>query len=306
MLSPEQIALRKKYLGASEAAAVLGLSPFNSAADIFYRKTTDATDAPPTAAMESGTRLEPVILDWAEERLGCKIVRNLPSAIDQRTGILLATPDGAIEAANAGVEAKRTGMREGWGDPGTDQIPDMYLVQTHHQMYVMGWVKVWVPVLFMGQFTESWEMYVVHHDQEIQNAIVGREVEWWNKHVVKGVAPDDAKPSLDLLKRLRRTGERVILGGNGVEAADAYLALNEQRKAIEKQEEEAKAAVIALLGLDAPADEGLLPDGRLITFRSQNSAPGTDTKLLRAKWPEAYAAVVTQGTHRVLRIQKAK
>lgn len=303
-LTPEQLALRKNYLGASEAAAVLGLSPFASPADIYYRKTTDADDEKPTAAMESGSRLEPVILDWAEEFLGVKLDRNLPSVIDRRTGILLATPDASIPAANSGVEAKRTSLRDLWGDPGTDHIPDIYLCQVHHQMYVMGWVKVWVPVLFIGQYAESWEMYEVEHDAQIQQALVEREVEWWNKHVVRRVPPGDEKPSLDLLKRLRRTGERVILGANGVEAWEAFAALNEKRKELAKQEDEAKAGVISLLGLKDPAEEALLPDGRLITYYSQKSAPSIDTKLLRAKWPEAFEACVQQGSHRVLRIKK--
>ena len=69
-LTPQQLAERKNYIGASESAAVLGLSPFQSAADLYFEKVGDVEPRPATEAMESGTRLEPVIIDWCAARLG--------------------------------------------------------------------------------------------------------------------------------------------------------------------------------------------------------------------------------------------
>lgn len=311
MLTTEQLELRKKHLGASEAAAIFDKDPFQTAADVYFRKTIDAPveDDEPTEAMMRGNRLEEPLLQFAEERLNCEIVRGstIGSIVDPISGILLATPDGAIVEKNEGIEAKSTIKMDDWGDEGTDEVPDQVLIQCSHQMYVMGWVRVWVPVLMLTAFRDEWRMYCVNRNDKLCDTIAQQEIVWWNRHVVAREPPTDEPPPIEVMKRLHRQPQSlVMLGENDTEAVEEWLDAVQTRKVAQKDEDEAKAAVMALLGLDEPAEAAQLPDGRTVTYFSQRSSPSVDTKRLRAEFPKIYDGFVTQGSHRVMRLKKGR
>ncbi|HRR40229.1 MAG TPA: YqaJ viral recombinase family protein [Syntrophales bacterium] len=67
---------RRKHLGSSDVAAILGVDPFKNAYDVWLEKTgkVDSSDISSEAA-EIGNALETGILNLAERRLG-KILRN--------------------------------------------------------------------------------------------------------------------------------------------------------------------------------------------------------------------------------------
>lgn len=311
-LTAEQLKLRETTIGASEAPAVLGLSPFATPAEIYWRKVGKPDADKPTAAMESGSRLEPVILDWCADRIGHKIIDRGVMMIDPITGCLSAIPDGRVEGRPELVEAKKTSQVAGWGDEGTDQIPENYLVQTHEQMEVAarcGVVieRVWVPVLMLAGFREEWRLYCVERNEDLGGEIAERCTKFYREHIEARVPPDDSPAPLDILKRLRRQPKsQVILGGNGIEAWEALEKDKAAEKAATEKREASQAAVLALLGIDNPAESALLPDGRLITYLSQKSAPSVDSARLRAEFPAAYEACFKQGTHRTLRIRKGE
>lgn len=303
-MDAKQLEQRRHTLGASEAAAVLGLSPFASPADVYWSKVLPVEKDAPTAAMQSGIRLEPVILEWCAERLGTALQRVEPKVAAD--GILSASPDSVVSGRNEGVEAKRTTMPDGWGTEGTDEIPDHYLLQTHHQMYVWGFERVWVPVLIIGAYRDEWRLYCVNRDKDVQQAIAEKEIAWWNAHVVPHNPPANEPPAIELLKGLRREPKStVILGHNGVEAWEAYREACEAAKIADAEKEAAQARILAMLGTTEPAEAATLPDGRTITYLSQRSAPKVDHVTFKAEHPDLHQKYVTQGTHRVLRIKKA-
>lgn len=302
MLTPEQLASRHLTLGASETAAVLNLSPFATPREIYDRKTL-AVETPATDAMLSGTYLEGGIIAWLMDRIGCDIQTNFPTTIGP-DGILSATPDGKISLRPEGVEAKLSGKPDEWGAEGTDEIPDHYLVQAQQQMYVMDWEVVWFPVLMLTGYTREFKLFRVGRDEEAIGEIVEHATGWWKRHVVTRTPPPNTSPTLELLKRVRREPESCVeLGADALELVERWEASKATAKAASEAEEQAKALLLEQLG---PAESGVLPDGRRLTFRSQNSAPKVDTTLLRAESPELAARVINQGTHRVLRVQKAK
>lgn len=311
-LTAEQLKLRETTIGASEAPAVLGLSPFATPADIYWRKVGKPEADKPTEAMESGTRLEPVILDWCGERLGRKVIDRGVMMIDPISGCLSAIPDGRVEGRRELVESKKTSLTAGWGDEGTDQIPENYLVQCHEQMEVAARCgilieRVWVPVLMLAGFREEWRLYCVERNEDLGAEIAGRCTAFYKEHIEARVPPDGSTPPLDIIKRLRREPKsQVILGGNGIEAWEALDKAKAAAKEADAKKDEAQAAVLALLGIDNPAESALLPDGRLISYLSQKSAPSVDSARLRAEFPAAYEACFKQGTHRTLRIRKGE
>ena len=72
---PDWLELRKKGLGGSDAAAVLGISPFRTARDLYYDKLgiVTADDQANWVALEVGTLLEPLVARIFEAKTGLKV-----------------------------------------------------------------------------------------------------------------------------------------------------------------------------------------------------------------------------------------
>jgi putative phage-type endonuclease len=71
-------AIRQTGIGASEAAAALGIDPYRSRFALYCEKTgqVDAKDLSDVEAVEWGTRLEPVVVQAFGERTGRHVQHN--------------------------------------------------------------------------------------------------------------------------------------------------------------------------------------------------------------------------------------
>lgn len=171
--NPEWHRIRRGGISASEIAGVLGISPWDSAFSLYWRKV-EGWDTQATEDMSTGTILEAGIADlWADRcdpHENLVIVRAGLYASDERPW-QLATPDRLIHPAcpccdgrggcdsgcsgvpgacsdcrNTGLggpadevlECKWTGTWDGWGDVGSDDIPPHYRAQVLQQCDVLG------------------------------------------------------------------------------------------------------------------------------------------------------------------------
>lgn len=139
---------RRRGLGASDAAAVLGISPWRTNVELWEEKTgrrkpADIGDKP---AVRYGNEAEPLLralfsLDHPEFR-----VSFAPYKIICREGspFITCTPDGELEELDTGrrggLEIKTTEIRSPLDWRKWDgQIPDYYYAQVCHQMLAAGW-----------------------------------------------------------------------------------------------------------------------------------------------------------------------
>lgn len=285
-ITPEQREARKKYIGSSDAAAIVGLSPFANAADVYYSKVEDIQKEE-TAAMSEGTRLEPVVLDWAATQI-CGPGEKFSMLRDQfRTmpPYACANHDALIVGAAQGVEAKTTGIVGpafgDWGEEGTDEVPEHVIIQCQHQMMVSALELVWVPVLIGGQ---GFKMYRVVRNDDLIHSLIVRLAEFWEEHVVKRVPPEVVPHDTSILRRLRREPNKVVsIPGTIVSNwLDAKAAAAEAAKA----KEIAEAVLLTCLG---DAEAGDSEAGR-VTFYEQTRKGYT----------------VEDKTYRVLRLPKGR
>jgi putative phage-type endonuclease len=147
------LAARSRGLGASEIAAVLGLSPCQSPFGLYWAKI-QGWRVEPTEEMLNGLRLEPAIADWWAETQdpneNLRIVHAGLYAHPERRW-QLATPDRLIyldldcdlgdpwARPLAVLECKWVAQSwDGWGEPGTDDIPVHYRAQVLWQCDEMG------------------------------------------------------------------------------------------------------------------------------------------------------------------------
>lgn len=175
--------LRRAGVTASEIAAILGLSPWNSAFNLYWSKV-NAWDAEGNEFTSTGSHLEDAIADWWMAE--CDPLENLADGL---AGLYahperpwqLATPDRLLylvcdscdgkggvglgpcadcmcagykpDDLKALLECKWVAHSwDGWGEPGTDEIPVYYRAQALWQLDVMGVDEVHFAALGPGGF----------------------------------------------------------------------------------------------------------------------------------------------------------
>lgn len=287
-ITAEQVIARRRHVGSSDAAAILGLDPHRTAYDVWLSKTAELADDGGSEAMAIGNWLEPKLVEWASDQVGSPYRKSPPTVVGP-CGIIAMNFDGLEDRdePESFIEAKTTGLLEGWGEPGTDEVPERVLVQTHIGFAIVPSLRVaWVPVL-LGDWGLKRRLYCVKRNDTLANEIAATCRDWWESHVVANVAPIGF-PTLDVLKRVKREpASSVELGPDGVVAFDLLATATAERKEAETREEELKAAAIAMLGT---AESATLPDGRVATYlethRKGYAVKDTTFRTLRVKGPK--------------------
>src|SRR5262249_33219305 len=283
-ITAEQRETRKRYLGSSDIAAVLGYDQFKTAADVYWSKIA-TTVAKKSDAIEAGIFLEDAICNYAASiRLKVKVLRN-EFRIEQGRAeqIFAANHDALIEGRSEGIEAKYSSDLIGWGQEGSDEVPERVYLQCQHQAYVSDLEIVWVPVLLIAWRAE-FRLYCVPRNEDLIRLIVDEGRRFWREHVEARVPPDGIwTPPLTVAKAIKReAGSIVQLDEAAIEVWERYESIKENARGYVEVKDQAQAEVLALLG---DCEAGQLPDGRLITYREQNSVPSVDHALFRATDP---------------------
>ena len=160
--TPEWYEARKSTIGASEAAAVCGLSRYAQPLEIYNRKKGASDDEAQTKAQRRGHVFEDATLTLYHDRVGGTLLKTVPMMIHPAWDFMSATPDaiwmpdedirkpnliGALKAQSIPVDAKTTMHWHEFGEEGTDDIPQEYVMQAQQQMAVTGAPRCDLPVL---------------------------------------------------------------------------------------------------------------------------------------------------------------
>jgi putative phage-type endonuclease len=285
VITTEQRELRRKYLGSSDAAAVLGLDAYRSAADVYLQKTAPVDDDKGNEHTDRGNLLEPVLIQYAvrEAKLADVVTGEM---VVHPSGLLASNFDARSGDGTAIVEAKTTVMGEEWGDPGTDQVPDRVNVQVAHQFCCLPTARIaWVPVLLPGFKSFDWRIYRIDRNDELCAIVEKSGLKFMREFVRAGVKPTDFRPNLEILKRVRREPGKVISVPDRVVgrwlAAKAVLKLAE--KAVEREETRLQERMAA------EKAEGARFSGGIVTYLETTR--------------KAYTATVAECRYRTLRLK---
>ena len=250
--TPEWLAARATGIGASEAAAVCGLSSYETPLHVYARKVGELAEKDDTDAMWWGRKIEPLILERWLEKPGRKMPCRYPCPMFRRDGFAFqtATPD-AILYGGEGVEIKSTTWRRAGelGAEGTDEAPAEWVLQCQQAMAVCGLDAMYLVVLIDKD--RIWEGYVERNESLIER-ITAAEAELWDR-IQRRDPPEpswqhDATP--DLIKTLSRAvnDEVVELPGEVAELWARQKVLAEQIKTLETERELCRSKVAFAMG----------------------------------------------------------
>ena len=179
---------RKKYLGGSDLGAICGLSTYRTALDVYLDKTSDDIREETNAAMRWGNLLEDVVAKEYAEVTGQTIEIEPNTIYHPSMKFLAANIDRWVGDKEYVLECKTAGFNKGkeWGDLGTDQIPESYLVQVAFYAAICDVPKVDIAVLIGGQ---DFRIYTYNRNKELEDKLIKIACNFWHNHIEKRIPP---------------------------------------------------------------------------------------------------------------------
>ena len=282
---------RRKGIGASDAAVILGVSPFSSPYKLWAEKVglVDPPDISDREWIEWGHRLEPIIAEAFADRSGRRVTMWPRFDIAQHAALdwMRCTPDaiqhGGEKLLNGLVEIKNVNAFkvEEW----ENEPPLQYQVQIQHQMEVTGATWGTLVVLIGGQKL-MW--FDVERNERFIAALLAQESIFWGQ--VQGAeAPDvdGLKATAATLKALHPedNGETIALPADAITWAERLDELKGELREREEQRRLLENKIKAALGKNT---FGQFPDGSGFSYKTQarkgfTVAPGQSRVLRRVK-----------------------
>jgi putative phage-type endonuclease len=179
---------RKSYLGGTDLAAIAGLSPYRTALDVYLDKTSDDITCETNAAMRWGNLLEDVVAKAYSEDTGQTIEIEPNTIYHPSMKFLAANIDRWVGDKEYVLECKTAGFTrcKEWGEVGTDQIPESYLIQVAYYASICDVPKVDIAVLIAGQ---DFRIYTYNRNKDLEDKIIKIGVNFWHNHIEKRIPP---------------------------------------------------------------------------------------------------------------------
>jgi len=324
---------RKNGLGASESAAALGYSQYQTPLDIYLQKLGLAPAFEGNAATKRGNRLEPIVAQYFQDDIenefdGAKVYTvselfeampnfqfpsNCVRTFEDNKGtdtfvsienpFMFSSPDRILIIENDyfGVEIKTA------NDFGLKTAEDViekhqeWLFQCHYNMIVTGlkkWYLVWV-----NDFNLELHYFVVDYEQELASEIIKEIGSFWHNHILSQVPPDPQTVEDIIYLYPTPTSEPPLEATNELfEVLKEYEGYKSSARLYEAQADALKDKIACAVG-----NSSLITFGgvKVATYNAQTSKR-IDTDLLKKEMPGIYEQYCRITNTRVLRITKPK
>lgn len=286
------LAERRTGLGASDVAAALGYSTYKSPVELYLEKTGRKSDDSESMRLRFGQHNEEFVANEYQRVTGYRVQRfnpmlrhaefpNIIGHVDR-----LVIPHGAKVAAHKreirtdrGLEAKTVDSNVfrysgEWGEPGTDEVPTIYLIQSATYMGLTGCSR-WDLAALVGAGADDLKIYHLARDLELEEEVFRRAQEWWNRHIVKDLPPEPRnEDDIALLYPQARQKESVVAIDDCLMAYGQLKRVNEQLTSIEREKEHLAMQIKRFMG---HADTLLDSDGKkLATWSNRKGRSAFD------------------------------
>jgi putative phage-type endonuclease len=256
--------MRSRGIGGSEVAAILGLSPWQSAFSLWHTKRAGWVSEP-NDEQRWGTAIEPALINWWFDEHQFRRYGVQGGSYHHRSRRWqLANPDAVAQDDDGHlvvVEAKKAPDDETWGEPGTDQVPPHYRTQAVHYMDTLG-----IPLasFVVSKYGRAPVTYWVHYDPEEARLIRGHAAAFWRS------LQHDQAPELDGHAATYQAVRRLHpdIDGTDVEV-DPWTAVEWRiaKRRLDRAQHRHRQTAARLLDAMGPARRAFTPDGSPVARR---------------------------------------
>ena len=238
---------RSKSIGGSDAAAIVGMSPWVTPYSLWCEKTGKTAPKEDNEAMRQGRDLEQYVADRWQEATGKKVRRLNAILKSAKYPWAHANIDRDVVGENAGLECKTTSIMQ-LKKFKNGEYPEQYYAQCVHYMAVTGADRWYLAVLVLNQ---GFYHFTIERDQAEIDALMAAEQDFWSK-VENNTPPavDGREPTTKALSAEYSdpVGATVELFGREPLLAE-WDDLREQKNAIDLRLEEIKQIFMSDLGV---------------------------------------------------------
>lgn len=211
MTREEWLEERKKGIGGSDAATILGLNPYKDNIKLWEEKTgrRQAEDISEKEYVKYGTNAEDLLRELFKLDYPKYEVRHDENTIIKhpKYPFLFASLDGTLidkETGEMGIlEIKTTNIlqsmqKEKW----KEKIPDNYYCQVLHYLNVTGYsfviLKAQLKYDFDGEIKLDTRHYKILKEEVVEDMkmLEKKEIEFWTKYVETGIRPPLTLPAI--------------------------------------------------------------------------------------------------------------
>lgn len=292
--------LRKSGIGGSDASAILGFNGYKSAFQLYVEKTSDLVEESDSEAAYWGNILEDIVAKEFAKQTGKKIRKLNRMLRHPKYHFMTANLDRDVVGEKAFLECKTASeyLKDSWRG---DNVPAAYLCQVQHYLAVTGYEKAYIAVLIGGN---KFVWKEIQRDDEFIELMIEREKDFWEKHVLKNVAPpiDGSDATSDLLKKMypEDDGSAITLDEQMNAVIEAIESLKAEEKQLKTQREHYENQLKMTL---ADAKEGHSNRFK-VTYKTIKSNR-IDSKRLKAEQPDIYKKYCNESLSRRLSIEEA-
>ena len=264
MSREEWLMRRRKTIGGSDAAGIVGLSRWASPFSVWADKTGRAAEKEDTEAMRQGRDLEDYVARRWMEETGKRVYRLPAMLYHPKYPFAHADVDRMVMGENAGLECKTTFSLDLKQFNGVE-FPVQYYAQCVHYLAVTGAGRWYLAVLAYGR---GFFTFVLERDQAEIDALMAAEADFWK--LVEQDTPPDADGSEATSAALREVypiSEQTTADLFGRDTVlREYMRLKEDKKALDTRIGEIENTIKADMG---EAESGLCGSFH-ISWKSQN------------------------------------
>jgi len=297
----EWLAQRSTGIGGSDAAAILGISPWTSGWALWKEKIGEAPPVAETDAMRRGTETEPMIRKAFAAVTGFEVVTTDYSYRHPEIPWMLANLDGLVLDDFTGkpraiLEIKNSHNARGW----RDGVPDYYVSQVQHYMAVVNIDLAYVCVLLDDHELQWFE---VPADPAYQSALIAQEG-LFHDLIVNKIEPEVDGTDLEMLRKVYKAevGKAKEIEPDVLAAVEDRQRIAAEIKALKAQQEECEALIMRAL---EDAEIGTF-DGKEVVSWKQQASRRFDSKAFGDAHPDLLDQFKAESVTRVLRFKAVK
>ena len=323
---------RRRFIGGSDIAAIMGVGGTFKEADgryvtqtpftVWSKKTADHVedmDPDKRRFLDRRKRWEGPIRQMLEEEFDAKIVGFNQRYVDPEVPFFASEIDfewvdpetGQVENGEIKtVSPWAYGEKQGWGDPGTSDVPIHYAAQA---MWGLGVKRRSRCMLAAMVGLDDILFYPIKADPVTIATMRQVAVEFWNRFVVPRVPPEPQSAEDVRIQMLRKTGRPVELDVVTFEKLQKLRVVRGSLEAFNLEEDsllvDVGRFILAGWGLDDPAqgeDASLTMGGRTVATWKKQGGSHLDQKRLKVERPEIVREFTKAHQYRVLRFPKSK
>jgi len=309
MLNNQDFALlRAKSLGGSDVGAILGLSKYRSAIDVWMEKTGKEVAARDSLHLRFGQFAESFVASEYALSTGFSLVAHDSAiihpqydymhghidrfVIDQH---LAQSNDESIDessnlfddsgrlTASRILECKTANpfTQSEWGEAGSDQVPLTYLVQCVWYMMITNIDRTDLAVLFGNA---DFRVYEITRDLELEQMVLERAISFWENHVLTDTPPPATSESdYKTLFGKSTVSKSVEAHAETCELIKKLQSLNAQ---VEQYELEISQIKQSIMGQMQDAEVLTFQGQTLATWKAPKPSLRLDAKKLTVEHPE--------------------